>query len=123
MPTSPSSLTITAVSPIPRWRRRREISVVLPLPRKPVTRSTGSLQSADKRVHQRGVERVEPPPRQAFRLGPERADVVDDDGPPLAISQDVDSTSPVVEPQTDMADYPVDELHPEDTRPAAAVLL
>src|SRR5207245_7114514 len=102
---------------------RRDISVVLPLPRKPVTRSTGSLPSTDKRVYQPGVERVEPPSRKVFRLGPERADVVDDDGPPLAVSEDVDSASPVVEPQTDVAEHPVHEFHPKDTRPAAAVLL
>src|SRR5438067_1454933 len=105
------------------WRSRREINVVLPLPRKPVTRSTGSLPSAAKRPHQPGVEWVERPPREARRLGPERPEVLDDDGAALAIPKDVDSTSPVVEPQPEMAEHLVHQLHPKDTRPAAAVLL
>src|SRR2546421_12620119 len=105
------------------WRSRREINVVLPLPRKPVTRSTGSLPSAAKRPHQPGVEWVERPPREERRLGPERPEVLDDDGASLAIPQDVDSASPVVEPQTERAEHPVHQWHSKDTRPAAAALL
>ncbi len=41
MPTSPNSLTITAVRAKAGSRRTRPINVVLPLPRKPVTTDTG----------------------------------------------------------------------------------
>ena len=123
MPISPSSFTITAVSPMPGWPRRLAISVVLPLPRKPVTSATGSLPSAAKGVHEAGVERVEGSAGEALRLDPQHAKVVDDGRPALAVPQDVDSASPVVEPQTEVIEHPVRELHPEDARPAAAVLL
>ena len=42
-PISPNSLTMTAVRAKPGSRKMREISVVLPLPRKPVTIATGIM--------------------------------------------------------------------------------
>ena len=60
---------------------------------------------------------------EALRLHPQHAQVVDDDRPALAIVQDVDSAPPVVEAQTKVIEHSVRELHPEDTRPAPAVLL
>ena len=63
MPTSPSSFTITAVSPMSGWASRRESSVVLPLPRNPVTSVTG-------RRHQRGARA---PGRAGRAAGPRAA--------------------------------------------------
>src|SRR2546421_1990747 len=123
MPISPISFTITAVSPIAGWPSRLAISVVLPLPRKPVTSATGSLPSAAKGVHETWVERVERAAGEALCLHPEHAQVVDDGRPALAVVQDVDSAAPVVEPQAEVIEHPVRELHPEDPRPAPAVLL
>ena len=57
MATSPSSLTMTAVSPMSGWASSLEISVVLPLPRKPVTRETGVLGKARQQLGGEGVER------------------------------------------------------------------
>src|SRR5712691_11161160 len=123
MPISPISFTITAVSHMAGWRSTLAISVVLPLPRKPVTRATGSLPSAAKGPHETGVERVEAPAGEPLRLHPEHAQVVDDGRPAFAVVQNVDSASPVVEPQTEMIEHSVRELHAEDTRPAPALLL
>src|SRR2546421_421897 len=123
MPISPISFTITAVSPMAGWPSRLAISVVLPLPRKPVTSATGSLPSAAKCVHETGVERVKGSAGEALRLHPQHAEVVDDGRAALAVAQDVDSPSPVVEPQTEVIEHAVRELHPEDPRPAPAVLL
>ena len=62
-------------------------------------------------------------PGETLGLDPEDAEVGDDDRTALAVAQDVDSSSPVVEAQTEVIEHPVRELHPEDARPAAAVLL
>ncbi len=75
--TSPSSLTITAVSPIPGCASRRESSVVFPLPRKPVRSATGRPLSARARTSP-GSQRVERRAGQPLRLHPERAEVRDD---------------------------------------------
>ncbi len=97
MPISPSSFTITAVSPIAGCSSNLEISVVLPLPRKPVTRATGSLASGANGVDERWVERVEPAPGEALGLDPQCAEVGDDGSAALAVAEDVDSASPVVQ--------------------------
>src|SRR5258705_13818584 len=124
MPISPISFTITAVSPMAGWPSRLEISVVLPLPRTPVTSATGSLPpSAGKRADQSGVERVERPAREALRLHPQHAEVVDDDRPALAVAQDVEPAAPVVEPETEVIEHLVRERHAKDPRPAPALLL
>src|SRR5712691_10089260 len=123
MPISPISFTITAVSHMAGWRSRLAISVVLPLPRKPVTSATGSLPSVAKGVHETGVEWVEAPAGEPLRLHPQHAEVVDDGRPAVAVVEDVDSSSPVVEPQTEVIEHPVREPHTEDTRPAPALLL
>jgi hypothetical protein len=74
-------------------------------------------------VHETGVEWVEGPAGEPLRLHPQYAEVVDDGRPALAVVEDVDSASPVVEPQTEVLEHPVRELYTEDTRPAPALLL
>ena len=81
MPTSPSSFTITAVSPSSGPREQREMSVVLPLPRKPVTRTTGVFTV--ERRHECRIERVERPPGEALGLDPERPRSSTTSEPPL----------------------------------------
>ena len=103
------------------WRRSDAISVVLPLPRKPVTRTTGSLSA--KVREQTGVEGIEPPAGEPLRLEPNGAEIRHHDGSPFAIAQDVDSPSPVVEPQTEVGEHPIRELHPKDACPPTAVVL
>ena len=50
MPTSPNSLTSTAVSAIRGWRSNAFRSVVLPLPRNPVMTDTGVFESVTERL-------------------------------------------------------------------------
>src|SRR5919108_4945137 len=103
---------MTAVSPSSGCRSRREISVVLPLPRKPVTRTTGSLSA--ERTDDPGVERVERAAGQPLGLQPQRAEVLDHGRPALAVPQDVHATAPVVQPEPEAREDAVDERDPED---------
>jgi hypothetical protein len=48
-------------------------------------------------VDELGVERVERAPCEALRLHPENAEIGDDGRAALAIAEDVDSASPVVQ--------------------------
>src|ERR687883_447269 len=98
MAASPSSLTSTAASPIAGWASSAAISVVLPLPRKPVTRTTGRRSAiAVQRGEERRVERVERAAGEALGLAPERRQVVDDLGAPLAVVQDVRGSAPIAQ--------------------------
>src|SRR6478672_3637292 len=112
MATSPSSLTSTAVSPIAGCASSAEISVVLPLRRKPVTRTTPrrSAIRAPQRGAERRVERVERASGEALGLGPERRQVVDGLGAPLAVVEDVPGAAPVAqrhaEPGQDAPHHP-----------------
>src|SRR5437763_1441 len=119
--TSPSSFTITAVSPICGWESSRASSVVLPLPRKPVRRVTGVFSA--KAADELRIERIERPPGELRSLCPEHAEVVDDRGVPLAVSQDVDAAGPVAELEAVVAEHPVHEPDAEDASAPPTVLL
>src|SRR5581483_1440331 len=114
MPTSPSSFTITAVSPMSGWARSREISVVFPDPRKPVTSVTGVL---GKGGQQPRVERVERPAGELLRFGPEHSDVRDDGRPPLAVAQGVNASGPVRKGQAVVGKHAVEQHDAEPARP------
>src|SRR5438067_8840207 len=121
MPISPSSLTITAVSPMSGWRSRCEISVVLPLPRKPVTTVSGVLSA--KRPDQLGIERVERPAGEPLGLLPEHPQVGDDRSASLCVAEHVRPAAPVVEPQPEVLEHAVQQHDAEDAAPPAALLL
>ena len=87
-----------------------------------MTSTTGSLPSA-KCVHQAGSSGSSCRPARRSASTQSDAEVGDDGRAALAVAQDVDSSSPVVEAQTEVIEHPIGELHPEDARPAAAVLL
>src|ERR687886_1657502 len=113
MATSPSSLTSTAVSPIAGWASSAEIRVVLPLPRKPVTRTTGSRSSiAAQRGDERRVERVERAAGEALGLAPERRQVVDDLGAALGVVQHVRGPAPVAEGHAEAREHAADDSSP-----------
>src|SRR5580765_4957892 len=97
------------------WPSNCEISVVFPLPRNPVTSATGVLPSKARK--QRRLERVERAPGQLLRLGPDRAEVADDGRAALGVAQDVHAAPPVVEPQAEMAEHPIEQRDAEDPRP------
>src|SRR5262249_39047636 len=119
--TSPSSLTITAVSPIPGWSSSRERSVVLPLPRKPVRTATG-IGSA-KCPDQLGVQRVERTAGEERRRRPDAAQVADDRAPALAVAEHVGAPGPVVEVKPVVVEDAIDQPDPEDPLTPAGVLL
>ena len=100
MPTSPSSLTMTAVSPMSGWPSSLEMSVVLPLPRKPVTRVDGRLRQGS--AQEVGIERVERPSRELLGLAPDRAQVLDHGGPARPVAEDVHAARPLVEPEAEV---------------------
>src|SRR5207249_3322037 len=96
-----------------------EISVVFPLPRKPVTSATGV--SSAKRPNELGVERIERPAGQARRLDPERAEIADHGAAALAVSEHVDAAAPVAEVQPVEREHAVHQ--PEPKRPPAPAAL
>ena len=124
IPISPSSFTITAVSPMPGWPSRREISVVLPLPRKPVTSATGSLAVSCQALR-RGRGRAGRAARPASRSASAQSDaeVVDDGRPALAVAQDVDASAPVVERAARSARAPGSASATRKTRARAPAIL
>src|ERR671919_1056176 len=109
IPTSPSSLTSTAVSPRSGWRRRLARSVVLPLPRNPVSTVTGSLLAMAEAGDEAGIERIEAPSRQALGLSPEGSEVGDDGRAALAVAEDVDAAAPVSELEPEVGQDAVQE--------------
>src|SRR2546421_9043030 len=121
--TSPSSLTITAVSPISGWGSKRERSVVFALPRKPVSSATGVYELSGKGAEEIGVERVERPPGERSRLRPEDAEVVDDHSTTLGVAKDVDAAGPIVEGQPEVLEHAVYEPDAQRTTAPAPVLL
>src|SRR5262245_21264231 len=120
MPTSPSSLTMTAVSPMSGWLSRREMSVVLPLPRKPVTRETGVLAKSRQKPVVEGIQR---PTRELLRLAPDGAQVLDDRRPSRRLTEDVDTAGPLVEPQAVVGEHAVQQAEPERPSPPVTALL
>src|SRR5215213_5972751 len=94
--------------------RTRPSSVVLPLPRKPVTIVTGrvlrppatdlpALRSDERRLfaqrlpYQGGLQGIQGPAHEPLRSGPERTEVLDELRPSLAVAQEVLAPAPVVE--------------------------
>src|SRR3989442_13634937 len=89
------------------WPSSPPISVVFPLPRKPVTSTTGSLPSEGKCGHQLRVERVELPTGETLCLDPHLTEIGDDGGTALAVPQPERPPAPIVEPQTEMVENSV----------------
>src|SRR4051812_39633898 len=121
--TSPSSLTSTTVSPMAGCASRAEISVVLPLPRKPVTRTTGSRSAIAAQGGDEGrVERVERAAGEPFGLGPQGREVVDDLGAALAVVQDVRRPAPVAKRHAEAGQDAPDDPRPQDAPAPRAAL-
>ena len=97
------------------------MSVVLPLPRKPVTRTTGVFTA--KLREESGVERVEGPAEQPLGFTPDGAEVLDDGRGALAVAKDIDRARPVVQGEPEMAEHPVEERCAKDPSPPPALLL
>ncbi len=114
--TSPSSLTITAVSPMSGWASRRESSVVFPLPRKPVTQRDRRLQTRARPAEPgRAGRAARPASRSASTQSAPR--FVDDGRAPLAVAEDVDAAAPVVEPQPEVVEHAVQQRDRGSARP------
>src|SRR5262245_21830681 len=111
---------MTAVSPMSGWPSRREMSVVLPLPRKPVTRDTGVLANGRQELV---VERIERRSRELLRLAPDRAEVLDDRRPSRPVAEDIDPAGPLVEPQAVVGEHAVQQAEPERPSPPVTALL
>src|SRR5215218_4292450 len=104
-PTSPNSLTRTAVLAIDGSDSTRPRSVVLPLPRKPVTTVTGRLVlllstslpvvRRGQRLPQTGIQGIQRPARQPRRRGPEGAKMLDELRAPFAIAEHVLAPAPI----------------------------
>src|SRR5919202_6085666 len=105
----------TAVSPMSGWESSAEISVVLPLPRKPVTRTTGRRSAIAEGGDERRVERVERAAGEALGLAPERRQVVDDLGAPLAVVQHVRGPAPVAQRHAEAREHAADHPRPQRT--------
>src|SRR5215203_1766788 len=131
-PTSPNSLTRTAVLAIDGSESTLARRVVLPLPRKPVTTVTGRLVSLSsmipsvmcggERLTQSRVQGVRRPARELRRGGPEGAEVLDDLGTPLAVAHHVLAPSPVVDLQAVVAKHLVGQNNPVGTVAAPVAL-
>src|SRR5450432_1841398 len=84
MPISPNSLMMTAVSESAGSSRRRRNSVVLPEPKKPVSKVTGVKVGASSTIvdiepcEKIGRERIAQATRQPFRGRPEMAEILYD---------------------------------------------
>src|SRR5919205_2918791 len=110
-PTSPNSLTRTAVLAIDGSDSALPRRVVLPLPRKPVTIVTGrlallsSIARRGQRLLQKGIERIQRPARQLRSGGPEGAEILDELRAPGAIAQHVLAPAPVLDPETIVAQH------------------
>ena len=120
-PTSPSSLTITAVSPISGWASSRESSVVLPLPRKPVSRMTRRLHDSAATSSGSSGSSGRPASRSASTQTAPRLSTTA--RPPLAVAQHPDPAAPVVEPEPVDGEHAVEQAPAEDPAAAAALLL
>src|SRR3954452_12162717 len=103
------------------WASKRESSVVLPLPRKPVRRTTDvfSGEGADKAW----VEGVERRAVQPLRLDPQRTEVRDDGRAAFAVTQDVGPAAPVVEMEAEVIEDAVQQGDPQRAAATAAFTL
>src|SRR5215203_614697 len=121
-PTSPNSLTRTAVLAIDGSDSTLARRVVLPLPRKPVTTVTGRLVSLyctflsvmrrGERLTQRGVKGIRRPARQLRRRRPQGTEILDQLGSPLAVAQHVLAPAPVLYPEAVVAQHLVGQNRP-----------
>src|SRR5215216_767599 len=125
-PTSPNSLTRTAVLAIDGSVSTLPRSVVLPLPRKPVTTVTGRLVLLPstslpvvrhgQRLPQGGIQGVQRLARQLRRGGPEGAKMLDELRAPFAIAEHVFAPAPILHAEAVVAQHLV-----RQDRPVAAV--
>src|SRR5215211_7159234 len=132
-PTSPNSLTRTAVLAIDGSVSTLPRSVVLPLPRKPVTTVTGRLVllpstslpvvHRGQRLPQGGIQGVQRSACQLRRPGPEGAKMLDELRAPFAIAEHVFAPAPILDPQTVMAQYLVRQDHPVSAVAAPVALV
>src|SRR5215210_5125448 len=121
-PTSPNSLTRTAVLAIDGAASTLARRVVLPLPRKPVTTVTGRLVSLSptalsvmrrgQRLAQSRVQGVRRPACQLGRRRPEGAEILDELRSPFAISEHVFAPAPVLYPKPVVTYHLVCQDHP-----------
>src|SRR5215211_698741 len=126
-PTSPNSLTRTAVLAIDGAESALARRVVLPLPRKPVTTVTGRLvlpsmglpavRRGERRLSaqhllQGRVQGIEGPARELRRGGPEGAEVLDDLRTPFAVAEHVLAPAPVIDAEAVVAQHLVGEDDP-----------
>src|SRR3954447_1543135 len=96
------------------WASSAEIRVVLPLPRKPVTRTTGTRSAiVAERGQERRVERVERTAGEALGLAPQRRQVVDDLGAALAVVEHVGGAAPVAERHAEAGEHAAHHARPQ----------
>src|SRR5215211_1131628 len=132
-PTSPNSLTRTAVLAIDGSDSTLARRVVLPLPRKPVTTVTGRLVSLSsmipsvmrrgERFTQSGVQGIRRPARQLRRRRPQRTEILDQLGSPLAVAEHVFAPAPVVHAKAVVAQHFVGQDHPVSAVAAPVALV
>src|SRR5215213_791594 len=132
-PTSPNSLTRTAVLAIDGSDSTLARRVVLPLPRKPVTTVTGrlvflysmilSVMCRGERLTQTGVQGIRRPARQLRRRRPQGTEILDQLGSPFAVTQDVLAPAPVLYPEAVVAQHLVGQDRPVSAVPAPVALV
>src|SRR5215210_6166578 len=132
-PTSPNSLTRTAVFAIDGAESTLARRVVLPLPRKPVTTVTGRLallpsttlpvMRRGQRLTQSRVQGVGRPAHQLRRGGPEGTEILDQLRSPLAIADHVFAPAPVLYPEAVVAQHLVRQYHPAGAVAAPVALV
>src|SRR5215212_4000356 len=132
-PTSPNSLTRTAVLAIDGSDSTLARRVVLPLPRKPVTTVTGLLVCLSstvlpvvrsrKRLAQSGVEGIRRPAGKLRRRGPQGAEILDQLGSPLAVAEHVFAPAPVLYPEAVVAQHLVGQDDPVSAVAAPVALV
>src|SRR5919107_2922640 len=132
-PTSPNSLTRTAVLAIDGSDSTLARRVVLPLPRKPVTTVTGRLVCLSstvlpvvrrKRLAQSGVEGIRRPAGKLSRRGPQGTEILDELGSPLAVAEHILAPAPVLYPEAVVEQHLVGQDDPVSpvAAPVALVL-
>src|SRR5215212_7758917 len=132
-PTSPNSLTRTAVLAIDGSASTLARRVVLPLPRKPVTTVTGRLVSLSstvlsairrgQRLAQGGVQGIRRLARQLRRRWPEGAEILDELRSPFAIAEHVFARAPILYPKSVVTQNLVGQPHPAGAVAAPVALV
>src|SRR3712207_1965806 len=131
-PTSPNSLTRTAVLAIEGSSSTLPSNVVLPLPRKPVTTVIGRLERPPSTglppirregLEQGGLQGVRGPAREPGGGRPQGAEVLDDLRAPLAVAHHVLAPAPVVDLKAVEAQDLVRQRNPVDAVAAPVALL